>query len=277
MINFFNSSFIWKTKPFSKDPYYCYPGGFVGKSGQAYHVRFKIDATCHVKDKNGNQCELFVGAPCRSEFTIAQSNLFQIPSDEFRMAFSRNCRVLIAKKSSQVHECTVTPLMELFKSYTIELTTCNEIDISNPAQIIEATLTNKQMNARTSYQKDGFNVTVEYPINLININDKDNKFQVCTGPLILPDLNTWDGAEIGRVFLAHGSFNRFDHVEWILRREIEAAPSEKKWLDKTRGRDRFELLDPNNPPPGKPPLRPRPTVFNETWEITAKNQILLYA
>ena len=36
---------------------------------------------------------LYLGAPCRTEYTIARRNLFQIPSDEWRMAFSRRLSI----------------------------------------------------------------------------------------------------------------------------------------------------------------------------------------
>jgi len=90
----------------------------------------------------------------------------------------------------------------------------------------------------------------------------------------LPDLATWDGRDVQRVFLAHVALTQFDQVEFILRREVEAAPEEREWLDQPRGRDRLELLDPNNAPPGYPPERPRPTVYNEVWELEATNVVL---
>ena len=92
--------------------------------------------------------------------------------------------------------------------------------------------------------------------------------------VILPDLATWDGSEVQRVFLAHVAFTEFDHVEFILRREVEAAPAEREWLDQPRGLDRLALIDPTNKPANYPPRRPRPTVYNEVWELPARNVIL---
>jgi len=59
----------------------------------------------------------------------------------------------------------------------------------------------------------------------------------------------------------------FDWVEFILRREIEASDADKSWLNQVRGRDRRELWDPNNQPPGYAPANVRPTVYNETLEF----------
>ena len=125
--------------------------------------------------------------------------------------------------------------------------------------MVQATRRHDLLNAQSRYVSDGFTVTVEYPVNLINLNEEDAEFQVCTGPVLLPDLATWDGRQPARVFLAHAAFSAFDHVEFILRRQVDAAPEERLWLDHARGRDRFELIDPAVAPLGHPPGGPART------------------
>ena len=148
--------------------------------------------------------------------------------------------------------------------------------MTTASRVVAATLAHDLLNARSTYRDPatGLVIAVEYPINLINLNAADGEFQVCTGPVLLPDLETWDGREVSRVFLAHAAFSHFDHVEFILRREVAAAESERTWLDQPRGRDRDELLNPENRPPVYPSPRPRPTVFNETWALAATNVVL---
>lgn len=261
------------------DPYYRYSGGFVGQPGQVYQVRFNLEGMCTIRDEQRGQTqELFVSAPCRSEYTIAKRNLFQIPSNEFRFAFSRDVRVPIAARPSAEQEpVTAGKLSDRLQSHQLDLRTlADATEITGPREVVAATLDNSLLNARSTYRDAtrGLTVTVEYPVNLINVNEDDDEFQVCTGPLIVPDLATWDGAMVHRVFLAHAAFTAFDHVEFILRREVDASPAEREWLDTPRGRDRLELLDPDNPPPDYPPSRPRPTVYNEVWELPATNVIL---
>ena len=279
MINFPHSTFTWKSNPWYPDPYYRYTGGFVGTPGQSYHVRFNIEASCTITDeRTGQQTELFVSAPCRTEYTIAKRNLFQVPSAEFRFPFSRQYRLGLAKRPSTEPEAvSVAPLSEAFAEHRIDIRTfANVTELTDPRQIAAATLNNDLLNAISTYRDaaSGLTVAVEYPVNLINLNVPDGEFQVCTGPVIVPDLTTWDGAEVKRVFLAHVAITAFDHVEFILQREVEAAPAERAWLDQPRGRDRYELLDPHNRPPTYPPARPKPTVYNETWELAASNVVL---
>lgn len=279
MINFPRSTFTWKSHPWYADPYYRYPGGFVGQPGQVYHVRFNLEASCTIQDEaSGQRTELFVSAPCRIEYTIATRNLFQVPSGEFRFPFSRRYRLALAKRpSTEREEVSVALLSEAFAEHRLDLRTFAQVtQLTDVAQIIAATLNNDLLNAVSTYRDAArrLTVSIEYPVNLINLNVQDGEFQVCTGPIILPDLATWDGSEVKRVFLAHAAFTAFDHVEFILQREVEAASSERTWLDQPRGRDRLELRDPNQRPPGYPPDRPKPTVYNETWELPATNVIL---
>jgi hypothetical protein len=279
MIDFRRSFFTWQSHPWQRDPYYRYPGGFVGEPGQAYHVRFNLEGTCTIRDeRSGQETELFVSAPCRTEYTIAQRNLFQVPSGEFRFAWSRNYRLAIAARPSTEEETVqVARLDEAFQGHNFDLRTFSNVtQLTTIPQIVKATLANDLLNARSTYRDEGrgLAVTVEYPVNLININTGADEFQVCTGPVIVPDLATWDGQEVRRVFLAHVAFTAFDHVEFILQREVEAAPEERTWLDQPRGRDRLALHDPNHRPPNYPPPRPRPTVYNEVWALPATNTVM---
>lgn len=279
MIDFRRSFFTWKSHPWQPDPYYRYPGGFVGTPGQVYHVRFNLEGACTIRDDaSGQETELFVGAPCRFEYTIARRNLFQVPSGEFRFAFSRAMRLAIAARPSDEEESvTVARLDDAFQAHWLDLRSFGDSsELTTVGQIVDATLANELLNARSTYRDAGcgLTVTVEYPVNLINVNSEAGEFQVCTGPVIVPDLATWDGREVQRVFLAHVAFTEFDHVEFILQREVEAAPEEQVWLNQPRGRDRLALHDPNRRPPNYPTPRPRPTVYNEVWELPARNVVM---
>ena len=280
MINFPASTFTWKAHPREPHPYYRYDGGFVGEYGAVYHVRFNIESKCDVRDEaTGHAAELFGGAPCRGEYTIADRNLFTVPSSEFRMAFSRERTLKIAgRPSAEQEDMSLSDelLADRFQAHKIDIRSREDVtELRTAEEVIEATLANDMLNARSTYKDPrGVSVSVEYPVNLINLDEAGGKFQVCTGPVIVPDIATWDGTDVRRVFLAHAAFSAFDHVEFILRRVVEPAESELDWLDKVRGRSRNELTDPNNVPPGHPPRRWRVFAYNEVWELPATNVFL---
>jgi hypothetical protein len=167
MIDFRRSFFTWQSHPWQRDPYYRYPGGFVGEPGQVYHVRFNLEAACTIRDeRSGQESELFVSAPCRFEYTIAQRNLFQVPSGEFRFAWSRNYRLAIAARPSTEEEAVqVARLDEAFQSHHFDLRTfSNATELATIPQIIKATLANDLLNARSTYRDERrrLAVTVEY-------------------------------------------------------------------------------------------------------------------
>ena len=278
MIDYSRSTFTWKAHPIKADPYYKYSGGIVGTPGQVYHVRFNLQASFAIDDESGNRRgEVFLGSPCRSEYTIASSNLFQIPSGEWRMAFSREYNMPVTARPSWEPEPEMKPnrLDEQYTDFNIDIRNHAKVEeLTDAGQIVDATLASDLLGARSTYtdSETGLSVSVEFPVNLINLNAADGEFQICTGPVLLPDLKTWDGSQVSRAFLAQVALTSYDHVEFILRREIDASESDQEWLDKPRGRDRYELIDPNNAPP-REFARKRPTVYNETWELDAVNVV----
>src|SRR2546422_201271 len=268
MIDFGRSYFTWKSHPIKPDPYYKYAGGFVGRDGAVHHVRIQFDATATLtNDKTGAKDELFLLVPCRSEYTIVTDNLFQIPNGEFRVVFGREHSVpLSSKPSNEPDGSKRHRLREQFADYTIQVRPlAGARELKSADEVIAATRADELMNGRTTYRDAGRGVTVtlEYPIKLINLQAKESLFQVCMGPVPLPDLATWDGTSVDRAFLAHLAFSGFDYVEFALRRDVEPAESEKTWLEAVRGRDRLELRGPNNRPPRQPRQRPRLKVYHE--------------
>ena len=279
MIDFARSHFTWDHRPHRPDPDYKYPGGFVGEPGDAYHVRIGYDAVCTIGgDDDAPPLEIFLLQPCLAEYTIADRNLFQVPSQEFRVALSRTHGIPIAARPSTEREPTVaTPHAGRYAG--TDFTTHEVPDAHgtrDAGEVLRAVLAGRRLNARTTHHDNalGLTVTLEYPIRTINIDRAKGTFQVDTGPMALPDLATWDGATVSRVFLAHAAFSAWDRAEFILRREVEPLASEHWWWE-VRGRDRRALRDPSKAPTEPPLPRRPPTLYNETLDVSVRNEILI--
>lgn len=251
----------------------------MGSVGDQYHVRIGYDAVCTIRDRAGTLAlEIFLLQPCLAEYTIAERNLFQVPSQEFRVAFSRTDQIPIASRPRGNHE----PVEARPHAWRFEdaLFATNAIDGAQTAgdgtEVMRATRANQVLNARTTYKdySRDLTVTLEYPIRAINVQREKGQFQVDTGPLVLPDLETWDGSGVSRVFLAHAAFSEWERTEFILRREVEPLATESWWWE-VRGRDRRELRDPSNDLSLSPLPRRNPTVYNETLTMTVVNEILI--
>jgi hypothetical protein len=59
---------------------------------------------------------------------------------------------------------------------------------------------------------------LEYPIKTMNVARLPDRFQVDTGPLIVPDFGAQVAHPIERFEVAHVVYNRLDKAEFILRR-----------------------------------------------------------
>ena len=261
MIDFARSHFTWDHLPHRPDPFFRYPGGFVGAPGDAYHVRIGYDAVCTIReDQDTPPLEIFLLQPCLAEYTIADRNLFQIPSQEFRVALSHTHGIPIAARPST--ECESTAPSPHAGRFAGTHFTAHVVPDAQPArdaaELIRAVRAQRILNARITYRDDarGLTITLEFPIRTINVEPTKRLFQVDAGPLALPDLETWDGALVSRVFLAHAAFSDWTHTEFILRREVEPLATEHWWWE-VRGRDRRALHDPSRAPADPPAPLPR--------------------
>ena len=274
MIDFDRSFVTWTIKWDEPDPVHAFPGGFVGEPGEATTSRLQIDAACKIVDEaRGTACTIYLTAPCRSEFIIADDNLFQVPNGEFRAAVSDMFTVPIAAEPSWENEGTRRqPVGGRFAEFAIDVRTHDAVALASDDAVVAASLAGACLNARSTYRDEarGLTVTVEYPIKLINLHAGGGRYQVCTGAVALPDPATWDGVGVDRVFAAHAAFTADDHVEFILRRSIDVAESELAWAAAVRGRDRYERRD-SGEPVDRPP--PRAAGYYETWELGAVNTI----
>tara|TARA_B100000686_G_scaffold258428_1_gene270711 strand:- start:16095 stop:16967 length:873 start_codon:yes stop_codon:yes gene_type:complete len=279
LINYSSSTFTWKSKSFKEDAYYKYPGGFVGSLGEKYHVRFNTQSSFIILDEKSKKYdEVFLGSPCRSEYTIAKDNLFQVPSNEFRMALTNKNKVNIASKpNDNASDINFSKLEGNYIDYKLDIREYNNhIELKKEHEVIKATLNGDLLNAKCSYKDEllGLTVTLEFPVNLINLNYDENEFQVCTGPIIVPDLSSWKIGKTGQVFLAHVAFSSFNYIELILRRNVKPENSEMEWITKPIGLNRNELINPDKTPPLHPEKRWEVTTYNEVWKIKSINVFL---
>jgi len=274
MIDFSRSFLTWTHHPHEPDPVYKYTGGLLADSGDVICVRLKADARLTISPDAGEPFTCYVIAPCRAEYTIVSDNLFQIPSTEYRAVFSETLGIPIARRpSTDTESVGRQSLAEHYAKFEVDIQHFAHAEpLDSVPAVIQATRDSALLNATCSYRDEArqLTVTIEFPVELINFDERNAKFQVCTEPVIVPDLATWDGHGLDRVFLAGVAFSSFDHVEFILQRAIEPATSELSWYHEVRGRDRNELREGAVEPPGVERGRPKPQVFSEVWTRAAE-------
>ena len=274
MIDFSRSFLTWTHHPHEPDPVYKYTGGLLADRGDVICVRLKADARLTITPDTGESFTCYVIAPCRAEYTIVSENLFQIPSGEYRAVFSETLGIPIARRpSTETEPVGRHSLAEHYAKFEVDIRHFAHAEpLASVPAVIQATRDSALLNAVCSFRDDArqLTVTIEFPVELINFDEPNAKFQVCTEPVIVPDLATWDGQGLDRVFLAGVAFSSFDRVEFILQRAIEPADSELSWYHEVRGRDRNEVREGAVEPPGVERGRPKPLVFNEVWTRDAE-------
>ena len=113
-----------------------------------------------------------------------------------------NFQLNIAKRpSNESEEASTRKLSEIYQSYKIDVRShSNFSELTDAGAICDATLNGDLLNARSTYRdaERGLTISVEYPVDVMNLNVVDKEFQVCTGPIILPDLATWDDHDVKR-------------------------------------------------------------------------------
>ena len=102
-------------------------------------------------------------------------------------------------------------------------------ELAGRQSVVDATLQNRPLVSRTELtdEASGVRAVLEYPVKTMNVMKSPVRYQVDTGPIILPDFGSTADSAIARFDLAHVVYNLFDRGELILRKPIaigEGAP-----------------------------------------------------
>lgn len=186
-------------------------------------ARIQLDAACTLIDDGTGQAEHFyLIAPCRAERMYLDTPLFQMPNYEFCAIWSAEEHLIIRTAwVSERDNRQYGVSRERWRAVRLDIRTFAQTEVlTENAAIVNATLANRSLNARTELVDSvrGRRARLEYPIKTMNLTQDPPRFQVDTGPLILPDLQTPVLHTIECFDLAHVVYHTFDKAEFILRK-----------------------------------------------------------
>ena len=182
-------------------------------------VRIELDSVLTVLRPQGTPERYFLIAPCRSEWVYAEREIFQIPSREFRCAYSQDHERGMGRSllwDGTTERASAANGWEL----EIDLQTFSRSSVHDTIAAVTAASEGKDplVGRTTMSHPDGcYECTLEYPIKTMNFRPETPSFQVDTGPLVLPDFSSSEESMIDRLVMAHVAFNRFDRAEFIIR------------------------------------------------------------
>jgi len=184
------------------------------------NVRILVEAACTVTDAAGESDTYYLIAPCRGERTHANRNLIQHPGYEFCGVWGEKESMIIrthwesSRDNREVRGNTDTLDIRWLE---------NTRSLADNRAVWEGTQhTGEPMVGRTTIEdtKRNLMAVMEYPINTMNVNKNPYIFQVDTGPMIVPDFTKTGGRAIEMFEVAYVLYNRFDEVEFALRKPV---------------------------------------------------------
>ena len=183
-------------------------------------ARIQLEALVDVIHEGGRREQFVLIAACRTEWVYAESGLFQLPSREYRNIYSLTEQRSMGSGITHDGESTRgEPVTDMFRSIEIDVARHGRSRVlEDAAAINEATENNIPLVGRTEIRGEGRTYVLEYPIRTMNFRPENSSFQVDTGPLLAPDLESGEKKSINRLEMAHIAYNRLDRAELILRR-----------------------------------------------------------
>lgn len=188
-------------------------------------ARIQIDATCRVEGwgPDGGVGEFHLITPCRSEvmYEDGKDHLFQMPNYEFCGIFATHELVLLRTRWTSDEEVPEYALPhERFERISIDLTPITTEALATDKDVVEATLANRRLVARTvlTDPATGAKATIDYPVKTMNVRQHPANYQVDTGPILIPRWDVVDQPAVLRFDVAHVVYWQNDRAEFVLRR-----------------------------------------------------------
>ena len=220
MIDFANSYMTW----------FGDPGGSIS--------RIAIEAACTLVDGTGSEVDFYLIAPCRAEHTHSDGQLIVMPNYDFRGIFGRTEYRILRKHwvsdpdylgDAGLNTTGGRVLDEVGRHsdrWTEVRLDIGRVDsfteLGHRQSVVDATLQNRPLVSRTELADDasGVRAVLEYPVKTMNVMQSPVRYQVDTGPIIVPDFASTADRTIAQFDLAHVVYNMFDRGELILRKPI---------------------------------------------------------
>jgi hypothetical protein len=200
---------------------------FFSERGEGNIARLQVDAACTVFAPDGTPDTYYLIAPCRSEDMYREDRLFKMPNYEFGGIFgTRDFRILRTAWRSEDDQPEYGENLVRFLDVRLDVRTFpGVIALITAAEIRDATLENVPLVARTEIadERTRRRAVLEYPVKTMNVTRDPARFQVDTGPVIVPDFASAAEHVVEQFDVAHVVYNRFDRAEFILRRPTPLA------------------------------------------------------
>lgn len=202
------------------------------------NARIPLECRCLIRERDTNRQEEFVlGASCKTERVGVDCDIWPQPNADFAPIYSlrqfahvktydRAGRTvpLYPPSLGQQSERPSGLCEGVFDAVRIDLCRVDAELLTDVESIIESTLNNWPLVARTRLETPRYVVELDYPIKTINVSERDAIYQTDTGPVLLPDLSRDFDQMLDGLELAYCAFNNPGWIEFLVRAPSEVAP-----------------------------------------------------
>lgn len=186
---------------------------------QNNHSRRQIESKLSVIDSEQDvTTDYFLGVSVRSEAMYQTDRIFLSPNYEFFPIFSTNTvqfrrRHFPYRADNNEEEKGALQNLSSFSADVIYLARNKSL---TPTQILKASIEGYALQAKVTTKLNNQEFIFQFPIKLINVDDVDGRFQVDTGPIVVPQdfkVKILSNSQLVRASIA---FNSLDKIELIL-------------------------------------------------------------
>lgn len=189
-------------------------------------ARIQLDAICTV-EQDGQTTAYHLIAPCRSEYMYKDDGLFQMPNYDFRGIWTdTEYRIIRTGWTTDRDGPESGDNAGRFAWTSLDVRTRTDAELlETDTDVVEATLGGRELVAVTQIEHaaSGIRATIEYPVKTMNVARNPDRFQVDTGPLILPDIASTASRGVDRLDLAHVVYWKRDTAEFVVRTPVAVA------------------------------------------------------
>lgn len=175
-------------------------------------ARLQLEARCVFFDESEDTDEYLLFASCKAEDTYGTGALFRMPNYDFCGVFGDEDYALI--RAHLVHDDRYAERGKAaarFADVSRHLTVFAHSEaLTHPGAVVAATLAGHPLVGRTELRSATGHVRamLEYPIKTMNVHANPDRFQVDTGPVLLPGPDCPKWQRIQGLELAFVAFNR---------------------------------------------------------------------
>jgi hypothetical protein len=184
-------------------------------------ARIQLDAACELLDEeSGRRDTFYLVTPCKAEHMYLEQGLFKDPNYDFCGVWSRGQYLILRTFASAERDQRESGRSrDRFTDVRLTLTHYAYSEaLEREQRVVESVLAGTALVARTELLADGstLRATLQYPLKTINVDPTAQRFQVDTGPLLLPDLSASLETAIEHFARAFIAYNTFDRAEFVV-------------------------------------------------------------